>query len=107
MTCFYACNKDKFPQNISDEIQIIRLEASFRNIKAWDTTTITVLASGENLSYAWEANHGDIKGSGTQVKYAAGNCCIGLNTITCRAFNETGYQEDTIQIRIRHYLDGK
>lgn len=90
---------------VTNEISIISLEASSRSIKAWDTTTLTVVGEGVNLQYFWEANHGDIKGEGALVKYAAGNCCLGLNTITCRVFNETGYVEDTIQIRVRHYLD--
>jgi hypothetical protein len=90
---------------VTDTINILSLEASSRSIKAWDTTTITVVAAGEHLQYYWEANHGDINGSGAIVKYAAGNCCLGINTITCRVFNENGYVEDTIQIRVRHYFD--
>ncbi|MDP2236434.1 MAG: hypothetical protein Q8J88_08375 [Bacteroidales bacterium] len=101
----FSCKKSEVPKKISNEIEIISLDASFRTIKAWDTTSITVIAKGENLSYFWEANHGDIKGNGSQIKYAAGNCCVGLNTITCRVFNETGFVEDTIQIRVKHYLD--
>lgn len=101
----FSCKKSEVPKKISKEIEILSLDASFRNIRAWDTTSITVIAKGENLSYFWQANHGDIKGTGSQIKYAAGNCCIGLNTITCRVFNETGFVEDTIQIRVRHYLD--
>lgn len=104
----FACKeKSEDIGPVSDEIRIISLEASFRNIKAWDTTSITVVAEGENLQYYWEANHGDIKGSGTSVKYAAGNCCIGMNIITCRVFNDSGHVEDTIQIRVRHYFEGK
>ncbi|PKP51994.1 MAG: hypothetical protein CVT92_10920 [Bacteroidetes bacterium HGW-Bacteroidetes-1] len=101
-----SCGKEDGKKDVvSDQIKIISLDASQRNIKAWDTTSITVIATGENLSYAWEANHGDIKGSGIHIKYAAGNCCIGMNTITCKVFNETGFVEDTIQIRVRHYLE--
>ncbi len=103
----FSCSKnDEVPDRPSDQIVILSFEATHRNIKAWDTTTITVVAEGQNLEYFWEANHGDIKGQGMTVKYAAGNCCIGLNTITCKVFNETGFAEDTIQIRVRHYLDG-
>lgn len=100
-----ACNdkQDDLGQ-VSNEIRIISLEASSRSIKAWDTTTISVVAEGLNLQYYWEANHGDIKGDGAVVKYAAGNCCVGMNTISCRVFNTSGYIEDTIQIRVRNYL---
>lgn len=92
---------DKLKPN--PDIHIISLQATLPVVMAWDTTSITVNATGDNLSYSWEANHGDILGSGISVKYAAGQCCIGLNTITCRVFNELGYAEDTIQIRVTPY----
>ncbi len=101
-----SCNKpseDIGP--VSDEISIVGLTATRVNIKAWDTTSISVVAVGDQLNYSWEANHGTVLGQGTTVKYSAGNCCMGLNTITCRAYNETGFVEDTIMIRIRNYYE--
>jgi len=99
-----SCSKkDQDNLKPNPDIQIISLQATLKVVMAWDTTSITVNATGDNLSYAWEANHGDILGSGISVKYAAGQCCIGLNTITCRVFNEQGYAEDTIQIRVTPY----
>jgi hypothetical protein len=48
------------------------------------TTNITVDASdpdGDALSYSWSVALGDIIGSGSQVKYTAAYCCVGVNTI--------------------------
>ncbi|MCX6266100.1 MAG: hypothetical protein NTW16_01900 [Bacteroidetes bacterium] len=99
----FSCAKEKSEKTTGD-IQIQSLTATFLTVKAWDTTLITMDATGSNLKYAWEANHGDFKGSGKTVKYAAGECCVGLNTITCRVFNDTGEASDTIMIRVKtHY----
>lgn len=98
----HACSKEKSEKNAGN-IKIISLTATVNPVKAWDTTLITMVATGTNLQYAWEANHGDFKGSGMTVKYAAGQCCVGLNTITCRVFNDTGEVSDTIMIRVTSY----
>ena len=98
----FSCSKEKSEQTTGD-IQIQSLSATLLKVKAWDTTLITMEATGSNLQYAWEANHGDFKGSGKSVKYAAGECCVGLNTITCRVFNDTGEVSDTIMIRVTSY----
>jgi hypothetical protein len=98
----FSCSKEKSGKTTGD-IQIQSLTANFLTVKAWDTTLITVEATGSNLQYGWEANHGDFKGSGKTIKYAAGECCVGLNTITCRVFNDTGEASDTIMIRVTSY----
>jgi hypothetical protein len=99
-----SCSKDNSGKTPGD-IQIQSLTATFRTVKAWDTTLITMEATGSNLQYAWEANHGDFKGSGKTIKYAAGECCVGLNTIKCRVFNDTGEASDTIMIRVTSYYE--
>jgi hypothetical protein len=101
-----ACSKKK-DNNPSADIKILSLTASVNPVKAWDTTVITVEALGDSLQYGWVANHGSFKGGGKSVKYAAGQCCIGLNTITCRIFNSTGEVTDTIMIRVTSYYDPK
>jgi hypothetical protein len=99
----FSCSKEKTEKGPGD-IKIQSLTATLNPIEAWDTTLITVEATGSNLQYGWEANHGDFSGSGKTVKYAAGECCVGLNTITCRVFNDTGEVSDTIMIRVTtHY----
>ena len=94
-----ACSKNDNP-GPSSEIKIVSLTASANPVMAYDTSVITVVATGENLQYGWVANHGKIKGSGTTIKYSACQSCIGHNTITCRVFNETGEVSDTIMIRV-------
>lgn len=98
-----SCSKEKAEKTAGD-IQVQSLSCTLNPIEAWDTTLITMEATGSNLQYGWEANHGDINGSGKTVKYAAGECCVGLNTITCRVFNDTGEVSDTIMVRVTtHY----
>ena len=99
----FSCSKEKTEKTAGD-IQIQSLTATLNPVEAWDTTLITMEATGSNLQYGWAANHGDFTGSGKTVKYAAGECCVGLNTITCRVFNDTGEVSDTIMIRVTtHY----
>jgi hypothetical protein len=99
MVFMAACSK-KENTNPSGDIKILSLTETVNPVVAYDTTVITVVATGENLQYGWVANHGKIKGSGTTIKYSACYSCIGLNTITCRVFNETGEVSDTIMIRV-------
>ncbi len=99
---FWACSKKNDPTP-SESIKIISLTSTLNPVMAYDTTVITVEATGENLQYGWVANHGRIKGSGKSVKYSACISCIGHNTITCRVFNETGEVSDTIMIRVTQW----
>ena len=96
---FWGCSK-KNDTTPSDSIKIISLTSTVNPVMAYDTTVITVEATGTNLQYGWVANHGRIKGSGKSVKYSACITCIGHNTITCRVFNDTGEVSDTIMIRV-------
>jgi hypothetical protein len=100
----WSCS-EKDNNKPSDSIQILSLTASINPVKAWDTTVITIEATGDSLQYGWEANHGNFRGGGKQIRYAAGECCVGLNTITCRVFNNTGEVSDTIMIRVTSYFD--
>ena len=98
-----SCKKDD-PAPSSGDITIVDLTSSLNPLKAWDTTLITVTATGSNLQFGWEADHGSIVGTGPVVKYAAGECCVGLNTITCRVFNDTGEVSDTVKVRVTSYF---
>jgi hypothetical protein len=62
-----SCSKEKTEKSPGD-IQIQSLLCTLNPIEAWDTTLITVVATGSDLQYGWEANHGDIKGSGKTIK---------------------------------------
>lgn len=104
---FFACNKEKEDEikDTTDQISIDSLTATFYTVKAWDTTTINCYTSGVDLIYAWECDHGNFNGSGTQIKYAAGECCVGLNTITCTVSNEFGQVSEDIQIEVTSYYE--
>ena len=102
-----ACNKEKdVIQDTTDQITIDSLTATYYTVKAWDTTTIMCYASGQNLVYSWECDHGNFNGGGTQIKYAAGECCVGINTILCTVSNETGQVSESIQIEVTSYSGG-
>lgn len=108
LVAFLACEKDKgnTPGNTSDQIAIDSLTATAYTVKAWDTTTIVCYASGIDLTYAWECDHGNFNGGGTQIKYAAGECCVGTNTIKCTVSNNTGQVSKEIEIEITSYFGG-
>jgi len=103
-----ACKKEKDDNNedTTDLISIDSLTASLYSVKAWDTTTVTCYARGVNLVYGWECDHGNFNGGGTQIKYAAGECCVGINTIICTVSNETGQVVEEIQIEVTSYYGG-
>ncbi len=101
-----SCEKAEIDQVVSDKIHIDSLTATFYTVKAWDSTLVKCYARGDSLTYSWEADHGNFNGSGTQIKYAAGECCVGLNTITCTISNETGHVSKDIQIEVTSYFGG-
>lgn len=103
-----SCSKqdDDSVQNTSGNISIDSLVATHYSVKAWDTTTIICHARGTNLTYTWECDHGSFNGGGEQIKYAAGECCVGINTITCKVSNETGTVSENIAIEVTSYFGG-
>ncbi len=100
-TLFSSCSKDD--DSISDgtgKVEIESLIADDTVLNVWVPTKITVSASGDGLIYNWEADHGELNGSGSQVEYMAGTCCTGINTITCTVANSTNSDSEQIKIRI-------
>ena len=103
---YISCNKVEDQLADTGSIKIISLTASDSVLKAWyDTTDIKVVATGDSLKYKWECNHGTLHGSGITVKYMAGECCVGLNTITCTVFNDSSSVSKDINIRITSYFE--
>ena len=103
---FISCNKEEDQPADTGAIKIISLIATDTVLKAWmDTTDITVVATGDSLAYKWSCNHGTLHGSGTTVQYMAGECCVGLNTITCTVYNDTSSISRDINIRITSYFE--
>ncbi|MBK6964452.1 MAG: hypothetical protein IPH20_11095 [Bacteroidales bacterium] len=103
---FFSCTKEKDEPLDNGSIKITSLTTSDTSLIAWiDTANIVIVASGDDLDYEWSCNHGTLRGSGSNVKYTAGECCVGLNTITCRVFNDSSSVSRDINIRITSYFD--
>jgi hypothetical protein len=105
---FVSCSKEEDLPDDTGAIKIISLSATDTSVKAWtDSVYIQVVAKGDKLQYKWKSNHGTLFGSGTQVGYTAGECCVGLNTITCTVYNDTCSVSKDIYIRVTSYFDHK
>lgn len=103
---FAACHKYNIDDgNTSDKLAIDSLTATFYTVKAWDTTTITSYARGDSITFGWECDHGNFNGYGHQIRYAAGQCCVGINTITCTVSNSTGKVSEDIKIEVTSYFE--
>lgn len=69
-------------------------------------TTANIIADatdpdGDELSYSWTVALGDIIGSGSQVKYTAAFCCVGVNTIHLEVTDSKGAStKATINIEV-------
>ncbi len=99
-----SCQKeDDLKEDTTDKIVIDSLVANYYTVVAWDTTTITCYATGDSLIYSWDCDHGNFNGSGTQIKYAAGECCVGINTITCAISNKLGMVSKSVKIEVTTY----
>ncbi|MBE0641326.1 MAG: hypothetical protein IH599_04775 [Bacteroidales bacterium] len=104
---FISCGKDDdVITDTTDQISIDSLVSTAYVVKAWDTVLISCYASGEELAYAWECDHGSVNGSGFRVKYAAGECCVGLNTVSCVVSNPSGHVTKSVQIKVTSYFGG-
>ena len=88
--------------NSPPEINSIVTDPVF--ISVGTTTNITVDANdpdGDALSYSWFVALGDIIGSGSQVKYTAAYCCVGVNTIHIEVKDSKGASaRGTINIEV-------
>lgn len=106
ITLFISCSKEQDQPADTGAIKIVSLTANDTVLKAWyDTTDINVVATGDSLKYKWSCNHGTLHGSGKTVQYMAGECCVGLNTITCTVYNDTSSISKDINIRITSYFE--
>lgn len=104
----FSCQKVEDLPVDNGSVKITSLIADDSVLKAYvDTALIVVVATGTELKYEWTCNHGTLRGSGDTVKYAAGQCCIGLNTITCRVYNDSSSVSEDINIRITSYYDNQ
>jgi hypothetical protein len=88
--------------NSPPEINSIVTDPVF--ITVGSTANITVDATdpdGDVLSYSWVVALGDIIGSGSQVKYTAAYCCVGVNTVHVEIKDSQGASvKGTIDIEV-------
>ena len=78
---FSSCKKNNGDD--PDAVQFTALFAEADTLFIADTTTITAVATGAELSYIWSASNGDIDGYGSIVKYLAPPCQPGDFVISC------------------------
>ncbi len=95
-----SCTKNDSESDGTGNVTIESLIADDTVLNVWVPTKIMVTATGEGLVYNWEADHGELNGSGSQIEYMAGTCCTGINTITCTVANSTNSDSKQIKIRI-------
>ncbi len=99
-----SCEKeyvDPIDEDNTSAIKFISLEASSYSVKVFDTVYIKAVVEGENLTYEWQKNSGTLKGSGNEVIYWGCYSCIGVNTITCKASNDSGHVSKSINIEVK------
>ncbi len=98
-----ACSCTKDDDSKSDGTGNVVIESLIANdtvLNAWQVTKVFAIAKGEGLIYKWEADHGEINGSGDHIEYMAGTCCTGINTITCTVSNSENSDSKQIKLRI-------
>jgi hypothetical protein len=82
---FISCeNESKTEDDPGQKLIFQSLTAEKDTIEAGETTQVTAIASGYQLSYYWSASAGDILGSGSKILYASSPCNAGKNQITCK-----------------------
>lgn len=100
----YGCSKKETDEPlVPGSLKILALTATRDTLKAWDTTTIEVVTNLPANTIKWTADHGTIMGSGGIITYYAGTCCVGTNTITCRAEGNDGTDTASIRIHVTPY----
>jgi hypothetical protein len=104
-----ACDmegKDPIVNPKVDGLAIDSFQVSTNLIKSWyDTAQIKVFVTGMNYSIYWECDHGVLEGEGDQVSYHAGECCVGMNTISCTVKDSTRTVMDTVRIYVKSILE--
>jgi len=68
----------------SEPLVFVSLTADKDTISPGETTKITAVATGYQITYTWLKSAGIITGSGSQVTYTVPPCDLGRNRVTCR-----------------------
>lgn len=100
----FACEKeyvDPVEEDNTSAIKFISLEASSYSVKVFDTVYVKAVVEGQDLIYEWQKNSGTLKGSGDKVIYWGCYSCIGVNTISCKVYNDSGHVSKSINIEVK------
>jgi hypothetical protein len=68
-----------------------------------DPATITCYATGDNLTYQWFSELGDIQAQnpeGSKIVFTAADCCEGVREIFCTVGDGVGEDTDTIPLYV-------
>lgn len=98
-----SCNKNDSVASGTGKVYIDSLIPDDSVLNVWHPTRVKAYARGEGIEYTWEADHGEINGSGTEISYMAGDCCTGINTIICTVKNAESSDSKQLKIRILPY----
>ena len=88
-----ACQKENGIGDPSDELIFESLTASEDTLLPGETSVITAVATGYDLSYHWSASKGDLLGSGSQVTYLPSPCHVGTNSVDCMIIDGNDHSE--------------
>ena len=91
-----ACEKK--PEYESELKTFTSLTTDQDTLLVGETAKLTALATGDNLTYSWEASTGDLLGSGSVVYYLAGICSVGTNVIYCTVAGENRSEKKSVTI---------
>jgi len=71
-------------------------------MEAFDTATVTMIATGDDLSYLWYSDKGTIvpTAAANIKKFTACSSCAGYRTIICKVSNSIGEVSDTVNITV-------
>ena len=78
----------------------ISLTAENDTILTGQSTKITAVVDGENVTFQWSATAGDILGSGNEVNYVAPTCTPGTNHVSCTATASNNSESKSITITV-------
>lgn len=101
-----SCNKEDSKEVATSKPQVTKVFADKDTINygGTDPCTITVEATGGNLSYKWYVDLGNIvplNSNSSKIRFTGSECCLGDKYITCTVSNELGKIDTTKIIFIR------
>lgn len=110
LSTLVQCEKDKGDDLITDTGATLIDSIVSDKDTIWsgpqDPATITCYASGNDLSYVWFSQLGDIvpvNDDGSVIRFTAADCCEGDREITCTV--TSGDESDTEKITLRILVD--